>query len=249
MDIICPLCNHNRSERLALTYARGTSHSVSTSVGAMAGGGISPLTALLGFLFFPVTIGLGAAGFVGMGVMRTWTRTQTGLAAESAPPKQLSWLAISLMTLAYIVTAPVVGMLILAWEQSHLYPASVSHAKHITWHMVFTQHTGATVTMLVSMAVLLALIIWGLVLGIRGMLQRRNVDWARREAGWQRTFLCNRCGANFLVPDYDPYGVNVVRSDRMGKGEYLPRAETRRQRETVEGKAAQDNVRMRGKRR
>ncbi|MHB8410002.1 MAG: hypothetical protein ACYDHY_18305 [Acidiferrobacterales bacterium] len=62
----------------------------------------------------------------------------------------------------------------------------------------------------------------------------------KREASWQRTFLCQRCGANFVVAEYDPYGMNAVRSDRLGTGNALPIAEQPQARETAEAKADAD---------
>ena len=59
MEISCPLCESHKTQRLALTYAKGVSHSESTTVGA--GASISPLT-ILGFVFFPIAIAIGALG-------------------------------------------------------------------------------------------------------------------------------------------------------------------------------------------
>ncbi len=71
--------------------------------------------------------------------------------------------------------------------------------------------------------------------------------WPKIEAVWQRTFLCGRCGANYIVPDYDPYGQRPVRSDQLGQGgsrfarrDGLPRAEQPEAQEQARAKAEQD---------
>ncbi len=235
MEISCPLCESHKTQRLALTYAKGVSHSESTTVGA--GASISPLT-ILGFVFFPIAIAIGALGFMGLGLFyaRTRTTTITGLAAESAPPKRLKWGNVVLMALAYIIGMTIACGYLLREVDHALIVPSAPHAK------------AQAITLLVVGAIVwLVLLLGGLWLGIKGARYFNDVVWARREAGWQRTFLCKRCGGNFLVPDYDPIGVNVVRSDRMGTGEYLPRAETREQRAAVSAKAQSDHQTLRKK--
>ena len=244
MEIICPLCDSKKTQRLALTYAKGVSTTSSTSVGVGASSG---LLAVLGLVFLPFTIALGALGFARIGVFGFKTRgqTKTGLAAETEPPKKMAWGNVVLMALAYTVVIAVIG----SWT----YARGIPVFAHALLLHVAPNATFATAPLALQAFVVLMVAFWtiilvgGLVLGFRGAWHFNTKTWARREAGWQRTFLCKRCGANFLAADYDPIGVNVVRSDRLGTGEYLPRAETPEQRAAVSAKAASDDVDLRKK--
>ena len=246
MEIVCPLCDSKKTQRLALTYAKGVSTTSSTSVGVGASSG---LLTFLGLIFLPLTIVLAALGFARIGVFGFKTRgqTKTGLAAETEPPKKMAWGNVVLMALAY--TLAVAGLAL--WTASHIIPFA-EQTFHIPAPVIddtpFTKMPFSIQAFAVIYgAIWLTILLGGLVLGFRGAWYFNTKIWARREAGWQRSFLCKRCGGNFLVPDYDPVGVNVVRSDRMGTGEYLPRAETPEQRAAVSSKAASDDVLLRKK--
>jgi hypothetical protein len=246
MEIICPLCDSKKTQRLALTYAKGVSTTSSTSVGVGASSG---LLAVLGLVFLPFTIALGALGFARIGVFGFKTRgqTKTGLAAETEPPKKMSWVNVVLMATAYTIAIIVAAL----WTGKYAIPLA-AHAFLIpTKTLDDTSFTNAPFAIQAFIVVFggiwLAILLGGLALGFRGAWHFNTKTWARREAGWQRTFLCKRCGGNFLAPDYDPIGVNVVRSDRLGTGEYLPRAETPEQRAAVSAKAASDDVDLRKK--
>ena len=246
MDITCPLCESKKTQRLALTYAKGVSTTSSTSVGVGASSGF--LT-VLGFVFLPITIALGALGFARLGIFAFKTRgqTKTGLAAETEPPKKWSWGTVVLMAMAYTVVVAVGAL----WTASRGIPFA-AEALHIPAKLVkVTTFAAAPFAIQVFLVVLgvfwSVILLGGLALGFRGAWYFNTKVWARREAGWQRSFLCKRCGGNFLVPDYDPIGVNVVRSDRLGTGEYLPRAETPEQRAAVSAKGASDDIDLRKK--
>ncbi|MHB8254973.1 MAG: hypothetical protein ACYDEV_15070 [Acidiferrobacter sp.] len=233
MKIDCPLCQGHRTERLALTYAKGVTHTVSNSVGVGAGGGGGGgLMSLLFPLFLPLSIPFFALKFLGVGVfgMRTWTRSSTLLAAESQPPKRLSYFKVFLMAVAYFLAVPV----LIGYLGIQVLQPITAHAARVPVEIFFG-------------ILILVAVFGGLFLGIRGARAWNNVIWAPKEAGWQRSFLCQRCGAHFLVPDYDPIGVNVVRSDKAGTGEYLPRAETPEQRAAVIAKAQSDHRMLRKK--
>ena len=246
MDIVCPLCESKKTQRLALTYAKGVSTTSSTSVGAGASTG---LWTVLGFLFFPLTIALGALGFARIGVFGFKTRgqTKTGLAAESEPPKKMAWGNVVLMALAYTVVIAIAAL----WTVSRgvPYAASMLHVPQQALHVTtFAKAPFAIRAFFILSGIFwLAILLGGWALGFLGAWYFNTKTWARREAGWQRTFLCKRCGGNFLAPDYNPIGVNVVRSDRLGTGEYLPRAETPEQRAAVSAKAASDDIDLRKK--
>lgn len=244
MEIICPLCESKKTQRLALTYAKGVSTTSSTSAGLGASSG---LLTVLGVLFLPLTIALAALGFARIGIFGFKTRgqTKTGLAAETEPPKKMAWGNVVLMALAYTLVIVGIG----SWTYARGIRVFV-HALHlhVSSNVTFTTAPFAAQAFLVLMVTLWsAILLGGLALGFRGAWHFNTKTWARREAGWQRTFLCKRCGGNFLAPDYDPIGVNVVRSDRLGTGEYLPRAETPEQRAAVSAKAASDDIDLRKK--
>lgn len=110
------------------------------------------------------------------------------------------------------------------------YASSVFSLLHVCFPISFLQ---ALFYLAVILGTVLLLIGIGLTVGA---LYNKRI-WPLREAAWQRSFLCKRCGGIFLVPSYDPIGVNPVSSRRISKGELLPRVQTEQERHRVEGKA------------
>ncbi|MHB8252131.1 MAG: hypothetical protein ACYDEV_00170 [Acidiferrobacter sp.] len=241
MEITCPLCESHKSQRLALTYAKGASKSRSKSIFVLAGGGASPLLMGLGFILFPISAPLLALRFLfmGFGGMYTTTKTETLLAAESRPPKRLGRFFIFLMAFCFFMVTTVV---IVDNAPRIIMPILPFFAtlRHGHWHGPF-RFTPLALEALVWVIVEYI----GLRAGLKAARHYNDVVWAQKEAAWQRSFLCKRCGAHFLVPDYDPIGVNRVRSDKAGTGEYLPRAETPEQRAAVIAKAQTDHALLR----
>lgn len=154
-------------------------------------------------------------------VARTWGTTQTVLSAETQPPYYFPvWryltrgLALSVIAIAAYGT--VMGML----GDPKLYGYRYTVAEFYNY------------LALVMGAVLLLI---GGVLTL-GVLYNKKI-WPLREAAWQRSFLCKRCGGIFLIPDYDPVGINPVSSRAIGKRGLLPRVQSEQERLAVETKA------------
>jgi len=62
--------------------------------------------------------------------------------------------------------------------------------------------------------------------------------WPKREAVWQRMFMCRQCGGIYIVPEYDPAGVNQIASYKeWDKDALLPRSYTEEQKAAAEAKA------------
>lgn len=244
MDIVCPLCESKKTQRLALTYAKGASRSRSKSIFAFAGGGLSPLLFGLGILLFPISAPILALRFLfmGFGGVYTTTRTETLLAAESRPSKRLGRGFIVLMAICYIIFA--------AWVVAIFAPIAIRPALSYFATFRHGHYYGQFrwVPLAMEALVLIAVEYVGLRAGLRGARHYNDVVWAQKEAAWQRSFLCKRCGANFLVPEYDPVGINRVRSDKAGTGEYLPRVESLEQRDVIIAKAQTDHEILRKRR-
>lgn len=269
MDIACRLCNSQHTERLALTYSKGTSKSQGWAVSMNLFGPI--LASLIGMAkFFPQVLGpilglpvsalavaTGApfalavdlmilAVLSSMSVTRMKGTTQSYLAAETAPPPRFRVIA-NLFRAVFLVA---IGTAILAG-----FIGSSGLGDHVVepWIVtpiarVFELRTTAEILPLVITVPAVPMVLLAAAFMVMGVRYNRKV-WPYREASWQRTFLCKRCGGTFVEPDFDPYGVNKVRSDKAGKGkgEFLPHNETEAEREAVHGKAEQDARYMRGK--
>lgn len=241
MEIACPLCDSHKTQRLALTYAKGASKSRSKSLFVFAGGGTSPLLIGLSLLFFPIAVPVLALRFLfmGLGGMYTTTKTETLLATESRPPKRLGRGFIALMAFCYFFFT---ALVVVSFAPTLITPILpyVATLRHGHYYGMFRW-----VPLALEALVLIAVEAIGLRVGLKGVRHFNDVVWAQKEAAWQRSFLCKRCGANFLVPEYDPAGINRIRSDQAGTGEYLPRVETSEQRETIVAKAQTDHALLR----
>lgn len=266
MKIECAFCGSHQTERLALTYGQGTARTRGWAFG------MNPLGPALGMLVavakaFPAALGilglpmgllaLVAAApmalvidfvFVAIMASLSLTRwrgtTQTYLATEAAPPprfrtglnaiRALVAVLIGSAFTASLIAASGFGDAVAEPAIGHLMAAMGTPSKRVAIGLV------------VATAALPALGLTGA--GLMAGVRYNRAVWPLREAAWQRTFLCKRCGGTFLVPDFDPYGVNRIRSDKagQGKGQFLPHAATEAERTRIRGKAHADGYWLRG---
>ena len=167
--------------------------------------------------------------FFGFGaITRNLSHTETVLARETAPPHRV----------------PVLKMALLGWIPVYLFFGLFLTGLEVSL-AARDPHFGVLLGDLIGLG-MLAFYIASIVAGNH---YNRKV-WPKIEAVWQRTFLCGRCGANYIVPDFDPYGQRPVRSDQLGQGgsrfsrrDGLPRAEQPEAQEQACAKAEQDLVR------
>ncbi len=164
--------------------------------------------------------------FFGFGaITRNLSHTETVLARETAPPRRV----------------PVLKMALLGWVPVYLFLSPFLAGLEVSL-AARDPHFGVLLNNLVG----LGMLVFYIASIVAGNYYNRKV-WPKVEAVWQRTFLCGRCGANYIVPAFDPYGQRPVRSDRLGRGrsrfsrrDGLPRAEQPEAQEQVRAKAEQD---------
>ncbi|GBE49205.1 hypothetical protein BMS3Bbin13_00104 [bacterium BMS3Bbin13] len=164
--------------------------------------------------------------FLGFGgIARNLSYTETVLARETAPPHRV----------------PVLKMALFGWIPVYIFFGLPLTGMAISL-AARDPYFGSLFNSLIGIG-MLAFYIASLV---AGDYYNRKV-WPLLEAVWQRTFLCGRCGANYIVPDYDPCGRRPVRSDQIGQGgsrfsrrDGLPRAKQPEAQEQARAKAEQD---------
>lgn len=242
LDIDCPLCGSRHTERSALAWSRGLSRTQSSTLGVGGWlalpfhgltGGASPLLVVL----WPLLLLKSFLGF-GLFAARSWGRTQSVYSAEAAPPYRFPALKAALL-------APFAALFLFL---------ALSFAAMVAIHVYLEangiREFGALDARLKALLPLLAVFSFAVCAAVMvfGVFYNNKV-WPKREAVWQRSFLCKRCGANFVVPDYDPVGENAVRSDRAGRGGLLPLAGSPADREAARGKAKDDGWLLRKRRR
>ncbi|PZP62052.1 MAG: hypothetical protein DI596_04280 [Azospira oryzae] len=238
MRIVCPLCDSNRSERLALTWSRGLSHSTTNTVGVSLMGflrGLNPMNILDGGIFGVVTyyfrllglVFLPFLAFFGLGfhLARSWGTSRTVLSAETRPPWRFPVVRAALYGVGFVF----IGVYLLL----------MAHGL-VPWFrrldMNLYMNSGLVFLLCLAAAVVFL-----------GHVYNERV-WKPKEAVWQRSFLCRRCGAVFAVPEFDPVGENPVRSDRAGMGGLLPLAGAPETRRAARAKAQSDDRLLRKKR-
>lgn len=224
MRIVCPLCGSGNAERLVLTWSRGLSRHRTKTFGigsffAFANPLNNGIVGLAALALTPLVLALWPIlTFLRLGLLAaySWGTSQSALSYEAKPPFRFpaAKAALAAGYTFFVLPSTVVGMM-------HLPPARE------------------------NIGVLLSALAGGAAAWLAahlGALYNRRV-WAPREALWQRSFLCKRCGANFAVPEFDPEGIQPVRSDR--KGALLPLAGDPAGREAAMAKAATDDARLR----
>lgn len=229
MNVMCPLCDSDQAERLVLSWSAGLSHFKANTVGigfAVAEVGTfikNMFLTLLAAVVWPIALPLVLFGFFKPLAMfaRTWGTSQTVLSAETQPPYYFPFWryvlrAMAVLFIALVAYGTVMGIL----QDARLYGVHYTAAERYRYLILVM----GTVLLLISVVLTL------------GVLYNKRV-WPLREAAWQRSFLCKRCGGIFLIPDYDPVGINPVSSRSIGKRELLPRVQTEQERHRVEGKA------------
>jgi len=176
-----------------LALVQAKGRSRSQSWSLTAGGG-GIFSLALAFLTLPFKLfGFGS-------ITRTRGTSETFLASETAPPAPIP--IGKFVVVALVVTTMMMSMV------------SGIQATSLAVH----NGLGIVIGNLATFGVL-AFFIASIVAANR---YNRTV-WPQKEAEWQRTFLCGRCGATYVVPEYSPDGVKPVRSDRIGKGGGLPK--------------------------
>lgn len=205
MEIKCPACAHAGTERLALTYSRGKSNTKTTSASVSVGLGrlfvlLNPMTWVDGLMNFSNPMSLLRGVLSGFGFVfglltigRSRGTTQSVLSAEIAPPEKSRWVRM-------LLQGALLSFIVLLIVNS-LGPQHVS---------------GLSRFLVLSVAPLLTV-----VAVVHGIHFNRNI-WPAREAHWQRSFMCRRCGTVFHVAEFNPPALATVSS--FGKaGEFLPR--------------------------
>lgn len=242
LDIDCPLCGSRHTERSALAWSKGLSHTRSTTLGI--GGLLAlPFQALTGaagpmmIALWPLFLLKSFLGF-GLFAARSWGVSQSVYSAESAPPYRFPALKAALL-------APFAALFLFLTLSL---AAAVAIHLHLWANAI--QAPGALEARLNPLLPFLGIGSIAICAGVvvLGVAYNRKV-WPKREAVWQRSFLCKRCGASFVVPGYDPVGENAVRSDRAGRGGLLPLAGSPADREAARGKAKDDERLLRKRRR
>lgn len=229
LAIECPLCGDRHTERLALAWAKGLSRTESTAAGVGATL-MAPFHAVLGaasplsLAFWPFLLLKSFLGF-GLFMAKSWGTSQSVYSRETRPPYRFP-------TLKAILVFPVAWVALLAIM---LLALSIACELSGLGREGFERHAGLAVA--ASLAACAAVV-------CLGVFYNRAV-WPKREALWQRSFACKRCGAIFPVPEYHPEGGNAVRSDRAGEGGLLPLAGNPEDRLRAAALAPEDERRLR----
>ncbi len=240
-DTICPQCHSGENQRLAVLYANG----IATTKSFMIGFSMEPIVAaikrffLIGALAILPGSGLLFFGFALTQILSAlflgtiFSFTTTGLAKEIAPPKRFrTWLvalgALGLFStglwlqLAYSSPSPSENGAVIsqraALHQKLISSYGVKENVHSSSGNSSNYYPEiGFVLIILSPVVFVAFL-------VVGYYYNTHV-WSPREAAWQRSFMCQRCGTIFIDPDFPLNSVTMVRSDKIGKG-YLPRFET-----------------------
>lgn len=196
MDITCPNCGHDGTVRAALAYGDGTSeHRFFAFAGNLSLAqmfGGVLLVLALWWLVLPLL-------FFGGGVTAILGkgRSTTLIASANRPPGRISPWIIYLGGATTILFLP----MLLASE-------GIVRPLGAYGQWMYLVAPIASIALVIHLG--------------RKMLQYNRTTWPEQEAIWQRTFMCKRCGTRFIKSDFDPVGVNVVRSDRPHQDGLLP---------------------------
>lgn len=240
IEFKCPSCHHSGARRLALDYASGLSHSQSFMAGMSMEGVVKvvknvlllsslSLLPVIGSMFFIYSLlQIISAFFFGV----IFTRTQSALSSELSPPKRFPVLLVTLGSFGIVST--------MFWI--HLgfnHDVVTNNSTNFVNLETFKYNIVNTLYYLSYLIVPLFFI-----LGI----YYNNTIWSSREAAWQRSFMCERCGTIYIVENFSPKSISRVRSDKVGKGNFLPRFETPSQKSTMKTRGHNDEKTLRKKR-
>ena len=237
----CPNCHSDQAQRLALVWSAGLAKTenknVSVGVGFLrrlpwkvtamlvpVAVALAPVAAVLVPLYMLLKAsGSFIGGFALMG--KSWGTSQSVLSAEAKPPYRFTVWRGLLRGLAFLLVAALAS----GWASTHyLFP-----------HFNIPTHPDDLQIALMLAVVFtpgLLITIAGVTLGVRYNLK----VWPKREAVWQRTFQCERCGTHYIQADFSPAGDNVIRSDRAGKGGLMPRFDRGDDKAVAEAMAGSD---------
>ncbi|TXF11578.1 hypothetical protein [Pelomicrobium methylotrophicum] len=176
---------------------------------------------LLGLAFLPFFAFFG----LGLNLARSWGTSRTVLAAETRPPWRFPIVKATLYGVGFVFVG--IFFLLMAHDL-------VPQLKPLNLNLYM--NSGLVLLICIAAAVILL-----------GHVYNERV-WKPKEAVWQRSFLCRRCGAVFAVPEFDPVGENPVRSDKAGKGGLLPLSGAPETRQAARAKAESDDILLRKKR-
>lgn len=215
MDILCPNCGHHKTKRAALVYGSGTTeHRFSAFAASLSLPQMLAAFTLLAGLWWVIL----PAMFIGGGItaFAGRGRSATLIASANKPPRKIpSWLIyLGGATTALFLPLIVVGLFEIPLNAG-------------VWYVV-----------IMALSAILSVTL------ARAMLKYNNTTWGEHEAIWQRTFMCNRCGTRFIKSEFDPVGVNVVRSDG-GHGNLLPDRFEENEVAVARGKARTDDKDLR----
>jgi hypothetical protein len=168
-----------------------------------------------------------------------FTRSQTALSSELAPPKRFPVLLVTLSSFGLVSTA--VWYSVTHENSNNIVTKGVAKVSSVM-HSAGIAHSNNMYSLIILLSLLIVPIFFSL-----GVYYNLKI-WSPREAAWQRSFLCERCGTIYVNDNFNLKSVSQVRSDKAGKGSYFPRYETDLQRKNVRGKAKFDNDTIRKKR-
>ncbi|MDE3021388.1 MAG: hypothetical protein KGI54_05965 [Pseudomonadota bacterium] len=222
MKIKCPLCESEHSTRLVMGYAQGLSRTRTRtiSIGGLFSVPLMPLITgglfLTSFLTWPIAIPYFLFKLFRPIALFSKSRgtSQNMISVQSQPPYRFpvgKYMLYGFMFFGVVIMAA--GFMF----------------------RVYHLASGERAVFNVSIELItLALVVFVIMKG----KAYNNKIWPLLEAAWQRSFMCKRCGGIFLVPEYDPVGVNAVSSYKgWKKGSLLPESHTQEQKEAVEAKA------------
>lgn len=228
----CPLCSSRNAERLVLSWAKGKLRTKTKSHGV--GVGINNLYAMgfafvglftpgaPGSLFYPLFASLLPLFYFS----RSYGTSQTLLSRQAEPPYRfnaLRYLGISLVSVGFVAIFN--HNIIWAVEHGFLNSHTNFHVPPVETIRIYG-YLGLALIIGICTAVMTA-----------GLKYNANT-WLKSEAVWQRMFMCRQCGGIYIVPEYDPAGVNQVASYKeWDKDALLPRSYTEEQKAAAEAKA------------
>ena len=229
----CPLCSSRNAERLVLSWAKGKSRSKNRSYGAGFGVGVNNLYAMgfsflglftpgaPGALLYPLIASLLPLFFFS----RSYGTSQTLLSRQAEPPYRfnvLRYLGISLVSVLFEV----------------IFNHNMIWAVENDMFRMHRFHVPPVETLRIYGYLGIALITGICAAVMNAGIKYNNITWPKREAVWQRMFMCRQCGGIYIVPEYDPIGVNQVASYKeWDKDALLPRSYTEEQKAAAEAKA------------
>lgn len=243
----CPSCNHDGARRLAIEYASGLSHARSFMIGLSFGEIVSVLKKYLLLTSLSLMPIVGTV-FFGYGLLQLisafyagviFTRSQTALSSELSPPKRFPVFLVTLSSIGLVSTAIWYS---LTYEKNNVVVTNGITKVSDVMHNAGIVHSNNMYSLIVLFSLLIVPTFFSL-----GVYYNLKI-WSPREAAWQRSFLCERCGTIYVNDSFNLKSVSQVRSDKAGKGAYFPRYETDLQRDNVRGKAKFDSDTIRKKR-